>query len=260
MGETHDSSEKRADSKTQAFDPVAHFRRRTEPHAPAMSPPIRSMASHLRLSPQRKTCKPRSCSSTTFSSRARRSLAHERGGHHRGCRPARRGARGERGARFLRRARTQRIWRKKGEGGGKSGRRNWPGVLLGRAGIAREQRWHETQTQAGLRVPLAACLLLLQLGCGDAAPALRGRAHLPAPRLASLAGGCAAARAGRPCWPRPEFLLRHVGESQGPRRLHGALALVHTRGQLATSPTAPSLCPFAGPALSWMFLLIRSAC
>ena len=221
---------------------------------------MRNMTSYLRLSPQRKTCKPRSCSSTTFSSRARRSLARERGGHHRGCRPARRGARGERGARFLRRARAQRIWRKKGEGGGKSGRRNWPGVLLGRAGIAREQRWHETQTQAGLRAPLTACLLLLQLGCGDAAPAPRGRAHLPAPRLASLAGGCAAARAGRPCWPRPEFLLRHVGESQGPRRLHGALALVHTRGQLATSPTAPSLCPFAGPALSWMFLLIRSAC
>ena len=49
MGETHDSSEKRADSKTHAFDQVVHFRRRTEPHAPAMSPPIRTMASRLRL-------------------------------------------------------------------------------------------------------------------------------------------------------------------------------------------------------------------
>ena len=110
-------------------------------------------------------------------------------------------------------------------------------------GIAREQRWQKTQTQAGLREPLRACPLPLQLGCGGTVPAPRGRAHLPAPRLASLAGCCSAARSGRSYWPRQEFLLRHVGEPQGPRRLHGELDLVRTSGQLATSPTAPSLCP-----------------
>ena len=110
-------------------------------------------------------------------------------------------------------------------------------------GMAREQRWQKTQTQAGLREPLRACPLPLQLGCGGTVPAPRGRAHLPAPRLASLAGCCSAARSGRSYWPRQEFLLRHVGEPQGPRRLHGELDLVRTSGQLATSPTAPSLCP-----------------
>ena len=54
-----------ADRQTQACDPAAHFRCRAEQSAPVMAPSIRNMSSYPRLSPRRKACNSRSCSSTT---------------------------------------------------------------------------------------------------------------------------------------------------------------------------------------------------